>query len=404
VNSSESIQSQSAQAETKHGAVLLLAAVMPTMAIASLVPALPLLMREFGDVAGSEFLVPMALTIPALCVAIFSPLAGWISDRIGRRNLLVVALLLYAVTGVLPWFLDSLLQILAARVALGICEAAIMTVSTALLGDYFEGARRERWIAMQVAVVSVAAIVLIALGGGMAELLGSRGPFLLYVLAVPAAIASALVLFEPARHTRAADAFSAPFPYLAVLPLVLITIPVGIVFYTVIVQFGPILELSGEVSPGLIGLIGAGGNIGVGAGTLLFERLKHRTGPGLLSLGLLIAGLGYFGAGLSTDLGMIAAFAIIACIGSGILLPNMLTWTMRRLPADMRGRGTGMWTGAFFLGQFVAPLVATASLGITGGLGNTLLVYAALTAVGGVAAAVVSARSSNRAGVRYGAQ
>lgn len=387
-----SIEAENPQAGTKQGVVLLLAAVMPTMAIASLVPALPLLMREFADVAGGQFLVPMALTIPALCVALFSPLAGWVSDRVGRRNLLAVALLLYAVAGVLPWFLDSLVQILAARVALGICEAAIMTVSTALLGDYFQGARRERWIAMQVAVVSVAAIVLIALGGGMAEIFGSRGPFLLYVLALPVAIAVATVLFEPARHSRAAGSASAPFPYFVVLPLVLITIPVGIVFYTVIVQFGPILELSGPVSPGVIGMIGAAGNVGVGAGTLLFERLKHRTGPALLSLGLLIASVGYAGAGLSTGLIAIAAFAILACIGSGILLPNMLTWTMRQLPAEMRGRGTGMWTGAFFLGQFVAPLVATASLGITGGLGNTLLVYAMLIAMGGLAAALVSGR------------
>jgi len=176
------------------------------------------------------------------------------------------------------------------------------------------------------------------------------------------------------------------FPYRAILPLVFTTLGVGIVFYTVIVQLGPILELSGAVSPGIIGLIGAGTNLGVGLGTFVFDRLKDKAGPLLLALGLAVAAIGYIGIGLSSVLPMIGAFAILACIGSGILLPNMLTWTMRRLPAEMRGRGTGMWTGAFFLGQFLAPIVAASAMQATGGLANALTVYAGLIAIGAIAA------------------
>ncbi|MGB5485692.1 MFS transporter, partial [Parasphingorhabdus sp.] len=140
------------------------------------------------------------------------------------------------------------------------------------------------------------------------------------------------------------------------------------------------------VSPGIIGLIGAGTNLGVGLGTFVFDRLKDKAGPMLLALGLAVAAIGYIGIGLSSILPMIGAFAILACIGSGILLPNMLTWTMRRLPAEMRGRGTGMWTGAFFLGQFLAPIVAASAMRATGGLANALTVYAGLIAIGAIAA------------------
>ena len=69
------------QATTRHGVILMLTAVMPTMAIIALVPVLPLLLREFADVPGAAVLVPMALTVPALCVALFSPLAGWLSGN-----------------------------------------------------------------------------------------------------------------------------------------------------------------------------------------------------------------------------------------------------------------------------------------------------------------------------------
>ena len=106
-------------ATTKHGLILLMASVMPPMAIISLIPVLPLLMREFGGVEGSQYLVPMALTIPALCVALFSPIAGWASDRIGRKKLLIVTLLIYAGVGVLPYFMSDLKHIIAARVGTG---------------------------------------------------------------------------------------------------------------------------------------------------------------------------------------------------------------------------------------------------------------------------------------------
>lgn len=382
--------------ETRHGIVVLAAAVMPIMAIISLVPVLPLLMREFASVPGSEFLVPMALTVPALCVALFSPLAGWLSDRFGRKKLLVAALILYAAFGVIPWFLTSLFQIIGARVALGIVEAIIMTVATALIGDYYEGERRERWIALQIAVGSLAAIALIAIGGGLGEAFGSRGPFLLYLLALPIALAVALVLFEPNIRSNRSQGPKVGFPYVAMLPLVAITLGVGMIFYTVIVQLGAILELSGPVSPGVIGVVGAIANLGVSAGSFIFNQLKKKTGPILLALGLGLAAFGYFGAGISSELAMIGAFVVLACIGSGILLPNMLTWTMGRLPAEMRGSGMGLWTGSFFLGQFLAPLAAAATITATDGLANALLVYAVCIGIAAVVATVSARRQPTR--------
>lgn len=383
---SPSLSSRGETAAARHGIVLLAASVMPVMAIISLVPVLPLLLREFARVEGSEFLVPIALTIPALCVAVFSPLAGWLADRIGRKKLLVFALVLYAGCGIIPWFLSDLFQIIAARIALGVTEAVIMTVATTLIGDYFVDERREKWIALQVATTSVAAIILIAVGGLLGEVLGARGPFLLYLLGLPIAGVAALILFEPLAQAHSVKGIGTGFPFATVLPLILITLGVGIIFYTVIVQLGPILELSGPVSPAIIGLIGAVTNLSVGAGTFIFHKLKKHAGKLPLALGLTLAATGYAGTGYSAGLVAIAAFAALACVGSGILLPNMLTWTMRRLPAEFRGRGTGLWTGAFFLGQFLAPLVAAAVVGATSGLASALLAYAGVIAIGAIIA------------------
>lgn len=372
------------QATTRHGVILMLTAVMPTMAIIALVPVLPLLLREFAGVPGAAVLVPMALTIPALCVALFSPVAGWLSDKVGRKRLLIAALVGYAGFGLLPLLLDDLRMILAARVALGVTEAIIMTVATALVGDYFTGERRERWVSIQIATASVSAIVLIAAGGALGEALGSRGPFWLYLLALPVAAAAAMILFEPAKTSAGATAVAGKAQGIAML--VAITFGIGMLFYTLIVQLGPVIEATGVTSPATIGLAGAAANLGVMAGSMLFGRLKGWSGETLLSIGLPLVALGYVGIGLSTSFALTSACAVVISIGNGLMLPTMLAWVLRRLPPETRGRGTGVWTGSFFLAQFVAPIVAVALSGVLGGLSGVFLFYAAAAAIGAVIA------------------
>jgi MFS family permease len=90
------------------GVSLLLPITLSTMAIVLLAPILPQLLAEFSAIPGYEFWVPMILTVPALCVALLSPVAGILGDRFGRRRLLLWSFVVYAVVGVLPVFLSSL--------------------------------------------------------------------------------------------------------------------------------------------------------------------------------------------------------------------------------------------------------------------------------------------------------
>lgn len=362
-------------AATKHGVILVLAAIMPTMAIISLVPVLPLFLKEFAYIEGAEFLVPVAMTIPALCVALFSPIAGWLSDRVGRKPVLLTALIIYAFIGLAPFFLTNLFQIILSRVVLGMAEAAIMTVATALIADYYTGKARQRWITIQIASVSISAIVLIACGGILGELLGSRGPFLLYILALPIAVLVHQVLFEPIASDKD-TAGDVRTPWRDILPLLITTLFVGVIFYTIIVKLGEILALSAEVSPGIIGGIGAAANIGVALGSVAFKKARGLTGPALIAIGLMLATLGYVGAAVSTALVTTSVSVVIACLGFGLLLPTTLSWVLKVLPTNVRGRGTGLWTGAFFLGQFSAPILVTLLQTEFGSLYDVLMLFA----------------------------
>src|SRR4051794_24438849 len=131
------------------GILLLAGSCMPVLGSVLITPVLPQLSEEFADVAGAEVLVPMVVAIPALMIAIFAPFAGQIVDRVGRKLLLVLAMFLYAVVGTAPAWLQGLPEILISRVLVGVCEAAIMTVCTTLIVDYFQEQRRNRYLAAQ---------------------------------------------------------------------------------------------------------------------------------------------------------------------------------------------------------------------------------------------------------------
>jgi MFS family permease len=381
-------------ASTKHGIILILAAIMPVMAVISLVPVLPMLLEEFKLVDGYEVLVPIAMTIPALCVALFSPLAGAISDKMGRKPLLIIALIIYSVIGILPYFLKNLSLIITSRVFLGITEAIIMTIATALIADYFQGKERQKWISIQVASVSLSAIFLIALGGMLGELLGSRGPFVLYLLALPVALLVALNLFEPKVKASISEQ-AGHFPVKKVVPLLFITLFVGIIFYSMIVKLGEVLAISQAVTPAMIGGIGALANIGVALGAFGYGKIKRSSGPLLLCVGFGLSAFGYLVTAGSSSLVVSSIAIFIGCLGFGSLLPTTLTWVLKLLPENVRGKGTGMWTGMFFLGQFLAPIVVTLLQKPLGSLSTVLVLIAVCCALASLVAALKAKGASD---------
>ena len=148
------------------GSLLLAGSCLPVLGAVLLSPLLPSMTKDFASTPGSAALVPLVLTVPALFIAILSPFAGAIIDKLGRKRVLIVALLLYALLGTAPVWVGPLGGILATRVGVGIVEAFIMTACTTLLADYFVGRRRDKYFGLQATVTALAATAFFGIGGG----------------------------------------------------------------------------------------------------------------------------------------------------------------------------------------------------------------------------------------------
>lgn len=348
-----------------HAIILLITSGLTVLVTAILGPSLPAMQAHFKHVPGADYLVPLTMTAPMLVMAGLSVFVGELADRFGRKRLLVGATLLYAVTGTAPLYLESLGTIIASRFALGVMEAVLMTVSTTMIGDYYDGARRERFMSLQTTVAATSAFLLNNLGGMVAEF-GWRAPYAVFALSLLLAPLMAIYLWEPkcrasmtaAQFARDSLAFR---PGLLVFTCALAVL-LGIVFLTVPVHFGYLYGAIGVQSPSRIGVAYGINSLGVISGTLLFgwvlaARLKVTW---QLAVGALVAGFGFLMMKGAGDYSSLTAAGFVNGMGAGILLPTMVTWNMRELPVSRRGLGTGAFQSCLFLGMFVNPILIVA--------------------------------------------
>jgi MFS family permease len=347
------------------GVVLLLPVTLAVMGIAVLVPVIPQLMGHFQNVPNYQYLIQGGvLTMPALCITVFSPLAGWLADRFGRRRILIASMVVYSALGIAPVVLDNLWAIVGSRVGVGLCEAVVMTVSTTLISDYFKGHAREQWLASQAAVASLSSLALIAVGGLLGSLYGWRGPFGVYLFSVLLALGIWRFTWEPPAETAAPTAIATDtglvaFPWARMTGICVITLFASIMFYTIQTQSSLALNALGVRDPARLGLFTALASLGVPLGTFVFRALARLPIALLLSIEFAIIGVGFALMGRAADPQHFALAAAFNQLGCGMTLPTLLTWATRGLAFEIRGRGTGIWTATFAVGQFLSGMIIT---------------------------------------------
>jgi MFS family permease len=363
---------------------------MPSLALAALVPGLPQLFRQFSSVPHFELLVPMIITVPSLCVALTSGLAGVVADRLGRRKLLLVALLAFSLLGLAPLMFDSLLLIVASRVVVGLAEAAILTVGNALMGDYFEGAQREKWLGYQ-NMLSPLIGSAILLSGGLLAGVHWRYPFLLYLSGLAVFALAWFACWEPHPGSAAAvpgSAAAMPFPWRPTLLVCGVTVLFSMVFFVQTVQHGRIFGDMGVASPERISVLVTIASLGTMAGGYLFKRLASVTITVRLAVSMALYGLCYVGVAWAPNVSVGLPLDVLGQVGGGLLLPALVAWALQHYRFEHRGRGMGLWGGSFFLGQFLSPPLVALIGGAAGSflasvavIGTVCLLVAALLGV-----------------------
>lgn len=339
---------------------LLFVATLTIMAGTTVAPSLPAIEQNFLSTANVGLLSRMVLTLPSVFVALCAPVAGMLADRFGRKRLLLGAILLYSLSGISGLFADSLAGLLVGRAFLGLAIGGIMTIGTALVGDYFEGPARERYLGLQQAFTQLGGVLFVVAGGLLADI-HWRAPFAVYALALAILPAALLFLREPARSdSRARDtgpAFAVNWPLVAVLAVAVFL--VNALFYTIPSQLPFFMRelgvFSGSVAGYAIGIFNLAGALTA----LNFARLRRHMGvAAILAVGLVLMATGFALLAMADGLVPMLSAVGVAGLGLGLVMPAIMSTTIMLAPLRLRGCIAGIVTASMFLGHFISPLAS----------------------------------------------
>ena len=362
------------------GALLVMTCWCTVLASGVLSPVLPQIAHRFAYLPHIELLVGLVATMPALMVSVAAIPLGWLADRVGHRNVLFGALLLYGIAGVLPFFLKGIWAIIATRAFVGVGEAGAMITGTALIGLRFRGERRGRWLAAQIATANILGIFALQLGG-LLGLLDWHTPFLAYGFALLLLAPALYFVKAPGAITKPPPSASPPStpPSSAVKATAILCgmEVVGIfAMFAIVIQMAFLFQQRGAVNSADIGIGMSCGAAGLAAGAVSSGALARIAWLYRTTTGFLLAGVGFLGVAFVSGYWATGATLALAGLGVGLTVPALLNALVAVVPQQVLGRAIGLWTAATFIPQFLNPpiflilrqIVGTQSraIGVTG--------------------------------------
>ena len=374
-----------------HKAMIVILATVGIDAIGAglIFPILPDLLTELTAGGDIGFLYGAMLAIYAVMQFVFSPILGALSDRFGRRPVLLLSLagtlLDYLVMALTPlgWVL------VVGRAMAGITSAN-MAVASAYITDITPPDQRARRFGHVGAVMSMGFIVGPVIGGVMGAW-WLRSPFLVAALFNGITLAVALFVLPESR-----EASSEPFDYKQLNPLaplvwlwnfkpLLPMVTVSVVFGLIAAVPGTIWVLYGAERFGWdsvhIGIsLSVFGVTGALAQAFLVGPLTKRFGDlGTLMIGVAFDTLAYTLMAFAFQSWMGYAVAPLFALG-GVAMPALQSLLTSRVSDEKQGQLQGVLASLMSLAGIVGPVLTTAIFFTTKDLwiGTIWLVGAAL--------------------------
>lgn len=334
-----------------------------------LIPVLP-------DIRESLNLTPvrvsLLITLFSLPAGIIIPVAGFLSDRYGRKVVIIPSLIIYGSGGVLAAIASIFLKqhayplILAGRVLQGIGAAGTAPIAMALCGDLFQGKERSRSLGSIESSNGLGKVVSPILGSAIG-LIAWYAAFVFFpLIVIPIVIGMWLLVKEP-KADRVKQKLSEYLKSFAKIfknktGLLLSSYLAGAV--ALMVLFGILFYLS-EYLEQQFGLDGVKKGLVLAIPVLFMSVTSFATGfiikkkKTLMKI-LIVTGMGIMTAALvflPLAKGVILYFVAISIVGiaTGLVLPCLNTLITGAASIEERGLVTSLYGSVRFLGVAFGP-------------------------------------------------
>lgn len=325
------------------------------------VPILPLWAEDLG--ASATVIGFLAASYSAMQF-IFAPLLGHLSDRYGRRPVILISLLGSAVSSFMIGFAGSILVLFVARIVNGISGASYSTAQ-AYVADITTKENRARGMGLIGAAFGIGFIIGPALGG-LCAIVDKRLPFFVSGALALANMAIAYKRLPETDHRPSTSNGRMTFMRRAlqdrsISPFVVITFLGTFAFTGMETTFSLLGRRRFDFDLTKASLVFA--FIGVAAAVLqgkligpIVERLGERR---VMNLGIVLTAVALGLLGVTTNI--VALFPVAALLAaSGLVFPTVTAMVSNAAADDEQGAMLGVLASASGLARAIGPVAAGA--------------------------------------------
>ena len=322
----------------------------------------PILGRYAERFGASGLTVGLLFASYSLAQLLFAPLLGRLSDRIGRKPVIVISLIGTAVGSFVTGAAGVLWLLFAGRIVDG-ASGGSLSVAQAAVADLAPEQDRPALIGMLGAAFGVGFVLGPAIGG-LAALGGPHVPF--YVAGVLASInaIAAIVRLPETRQSR--DRIGHRGVNTPASPILRHLAIIGFITIIAFTAFEATFSLFGDRRFGLTEASSAAVFLCVGLVLVAIQggaygRLVERYGTQRLfeiGIGLLIVGLAVTAVAKVWPVLIIAL--LLLAIGQGVASPSITSLVTQHAPPERRGEALGFQQSANAVGRVLGPPAAGA--------------------------------------------
>lgn len=317
-----------------------------------LLPALPAIAVDFTASAST---VQLLVSLSLVAIAFGNLMVAPLSDRFGRRAVIVAGLGLFLVGSLAGLLAPSIDMLIAARIVQAFGGGAAMAVARAAITDFFGVGRSANALATMATAVLVVPMFAPILGGFMVESAGWRAAFAL-ALALGAAVLYLVLTRMQETHVATRSAGPSLQTFISYRRLLGSSKYLGFVAFgscmmgavTVFITSAPYVAIDVlGVTPSRYGLLFFLPAFAAFAGFFYTARMAHRLGGRrMMRIGATLSVAGAAALIGGALLGIAHPFALflpgmLVCGGNALAAPNSTTDAIMSAP-DMAGAASGM--------------------------------------------------------------
>jgi MFS family permease len=382
--------------KSKQLTVLLLSTFIFTLGFGVTVPIMPFFAKSMG---GTIVDVGILMALFSLAELIFAPAWGKVSDRFGRKPVIMIGLLGFGLAFVATGLSTSLWMLYGSQLIAGALAAGIFPAVMASVADQTEPEQRGRYMGLLGAASGLGIIV----GPVSASVIALLGLNLPYFAAAALGLITAVVTMAWLPETHAASISgpakqasgwrSALKPQLLIFFLMMLFVCMAMAslestlgFFTMD-RYGlsetasamPLLwttvELTGTNLLGLAYLFF--GVAGVLTQVLLVGKLMEKAGEvRTIALGFLLAGAGTVLLVLASEMALMLVASLVIAVGIGLLQPGIITAVSNRTDKENQGVTMGLLGSFNSAGRAAGPIAGGLAYSV-----SMLLPYAVSAAI-----------------------